>query len=195
MSNNLNKEPLSPIKAKNKAKNNYWRWPIKVFFLAVALSLLFGIIGEHFMSRTNIVWAIIVVFIFMLISVFTDMIGVAVVACNEAPFKEMTAKKIKGAKQGLYIVKNAAKIASLCADVIGDVCGVLSGAAGATILIFIIADSSILAYQTIIASFISALIAGLTIGGKAVIKQYATKNSTKIVLLMGKVFSWFSKSK
>lgn len=190
--NDLKKDNNTNLKAKEITKNNYWRWPIKIFFLAVALSLMFGIISEHFISGANLFFAIFVVVMFISISILTDMIGVAVVACNEQPFKDMISNKVKGARQGLYIVKNA-KIASLCADVIGDVCGVLSGAAGATILVLIVADSSMIAYQTIIAGFISAIIAGFTIGGKAVIKQYATKNSTNIVLFLGRVLSIFSK--
>lgn len=192
MINNQNKKPFSLIKKKLK-NDNYWRWPVKVFFLAVALSLFFGIVSEHFMSNAGVVLAIIVVFILILISVITDMIGVAVVVCDEVPFKEMASKNVRGARQGLYIVKNAPKIASLCADVIGDVCGVLSGAAGATILAFIIADNSLSAYQIIIAGLISATIAGFTIGGKAVFKQYATNNATKVVLFMGKILSLFFK--
>lgn len=146
------------------------------------------------MSEAGIVLAIIVVLLLISISVFTDMIGVAVVACSEAPFKSMMLKKVRGAKQGLFIVKNAAKIASLCADVIGDVCGVLSGAAGATILSFLISNNTLSAYDIIIAAFISAIIAGLTIGGKALTKQYATKNATNIILIIGKFLSLFSKN-
>lgn len=193
MNDKLKKKQSSIVKSQKQKQGNYWRWPVKIFFLAVALSLFFGILSEHFMSNAGIVLAIFVVFVFIFISVITDMIGVAVVACDEKPFVEMSSKKIKGAREGLYIVKNAAKIATLCADVIGDVCGVLSGAAGATILAFIIASNPLSAYEIIIAGLISAIIAGLTIGGKAVFKQYATNNSTKIVLIMGKILSVFFK--
>ncbi|MDD2445265.1 MAG: hypothetical protein PHX09_00370, partial [Clostridia bacterium] len=134
-----------------------------------------------------------IVLILISVSVITDMIGIAVVASNEAPFKSMILKKVRGARQGLFMVQNAAKIASLCADVIGDVCGVLSGAAGVTILSFLISDNSLSAYAILLAAFISAIIAGLTIGGKALIKQYATNNAIKIILIIGKFLSLFSK--
>lgn len=196
MNDNSGKKRFPVIKEREKTKyENYWRWPVKIFFLAVALSLFFGILSEHFMSNAGVVLAIIIVFIFIFISVVTDMIGVAVVACEETPLKELALKRVRGAREGQYIVKNAAKIATLCADVIGDVCGVLSGAAGATILAFIIADNSLSAYQIIIAGLISAMIAGFTIGGKAVLKQYATNNATKIVLIMGKILSVFFKNR
>ena len=119
-----------------KKTSSYWSWPIRVFFLAFTLSLLFGITSEHFMSEAGLFLAIFIVMILIAISILTDMIGVAVVACKEAPFKKMTNENIKGAKYGLYIVENSAKIASLCADVVGDVCGVLSGGSGSDYFIF-----------------------------------------------------------
>ncbi|MDD2227443.1 MAG: hypothetical protein PHH71_02560 [Clostridia bacterium] len=176
-----------------KKKDSYWRWPIRVFFLAFTLSLLFGITSEHFMSGAGLFLAIFIVIILITISILTDMIGVAVVACNKAPFEKMASKNVKGAEYGLYIVKNSAKIASLCADVVGDVCGVLSGAAGATILSFLIYDNSTSACQILIAALVSATIAGVTIGGKAVFKQYATNNAEKIVLVLGKILNVFSR--
>ncbi|MDD2445659.1 MAG: hypothetical protein PHX09_02495, partial [Clostridia bacterium] len=132
LKNNENRSSSVRNKRPKTKKESCWSWPIKVFFLAVALSLLFGTVSEHFMSEAGMVLAVIIVLILISVSVITDMIGIAVVASNEAPFKSMILKKVRGARQGLSMVQNAAKIASLCADVIGDVCGVLSGAAGVT---------------------------------------------------------------
>ncbi len=174
-------------------KDKWWVWPIKIFFLAVALSLSFSILSELVMSSTGIVLAIICIIFFISISVLTDMIGIAVTACDEEPFKAMAARKVKGAKEALTIIKNADKVASLCADVMGDVCGILSGAAGASILVHLIREGSSQAYEIIIASLVSALIAGLTIFGKAIFKRYAMDNSVKIVLRLGKICSVFSR--
>ena len=191
-SNNKNKKKEKNDK-RSKKSNSVWNWTIKVFFLAFALSMFFGILSELFMSGTGIVFAILMVFIFIAIAVATDMVGVAVLACDEAPFKAMASRKVKGAKQGLYLIKNSAKIASLCADVAGDVCGVLSGAGGASVLVYLVNSDTSPAVAIIISSLVSAVIAGLTIGGKALFKQYATKNSTKVILFIGKMFSIFSK--
>ena len=41
----------------------------------------------------------------------------------------MNAQKISGAKEAITIIKNNVRFASLCNDVIGDICGIVSGAA------------------------------------------------------------------
>ena len=180
------------VKVQSK-RDRWWVWPIKIFFLAVALSLSFSILSELVMSNTGFVVAIICIIFFISVSVFTDMIGGAVTACDEEPFKAMASRKVRGAREALGIIKNADKVASLCADVIGDVCGILSGAAGASILVLLIKDGATQAYEIIIASLVSALIAGFTIFGKAIFKRYAMDNCNKIILGLGKFCSIFTK--
>ncbi len=188
------------IKNKKKEKthiieNHWWVWPIKIFFLAMALSLLFSIASELLMSRAGIIISIVCVLFFVSVSVVTDMIGVAVAACTPEPFKAMASRKVRGAKEALFLVKNADRVASLCADVLGDVCGILSGAGGTTILYHIVTDSSSGAFEIVMASVVSAVIAGLTIFGKAIFKKYSMENCTKVILTLGKFLSLFTRNK
>ncbi len=191
--NNDLKKNKQKAKSLNK-KEAFWVWPIKIFFLAVALSLLFSVSSELLMSGAGVVVSIICIIFFISVSVITDMIGVAVTACNPEPFKAMASRKVRGAKESLFLIKNADKVASLCADVVGDVCGILSGAAGTTILYHIITDTSTEAYEIIIASLVSAIIAGLTIFGKAIFKRYSMNNCNKVILTLGKCLSIFSRN-
>ncbi len=45
----------------------------------------------------------------------------------------MAAKKVPGAAECIMLLRHADRVASICNDVIGDICGVVSGAAAATI--------------------------------------------------------------
>ena len=45
-------------------------------------------------------------------------------------YHAMSSKKIKGAKKAVSFKKNADKVSSFCNDVIGDICGIISGSAG-----------------------------------------------------------------
>ena len=45
----------------------------------------------------------------------------------------MASRKVKGASVAVKLKKSADKTSSFCCDVIGDICGVISGAAGTTI--------------------------------------------------------------
>lgn len=196
--NEQNKEGVQPPpkkpKKNKKKKRPYWVWVVFVFFLAIALSLAFGVLSEMFLSGTGVLVAVIIVLVFIVVSIVFDMIGTAVLSCDATPFRAMASRKVRGGKQGLYLIKNSAKIASICADVIGDVCGVLSGAAGASLLLYLVATTATSFTQILLASLVSAIIAGLTIAGKAMLKLYATNNASKIVLLLGKILSVFSRT-
>ena len=196
MKKDISPEGDSKNKTKKKVKlqntkTSIWAWPIKIFFLAVALSLLFSISSDLLMSSAGIILSVVCILFFIGISIITDMIGVAVTACNLAPFKAMASRKVRGAKEAIFLIKNADKVASLCADVIGDVCGILSGAAGTTILHHIVTASSTSAFEIIMASLISAIIAGLTIFGKAISKRYSMDNCNSVILTLGKFLSIF----
>ena len=96
------------------------------------------------------------------------------------PFNAMAARKRRGAKTAVWLVKNAAKVSSVCNDVIGDICGVVSGGISVSITaqlarFYGLADSSFAGL------IIAASVACLTVGGKAIGKDVAMKNGTAIV--------------
>lgn len=178
-------------KDKNKSQNP-WIWPIKILLLAVFLSLTFSIISELTLTHASIILAIFVILVFVGISVLFDAIGLAVASCSIEPFTSMAARKVKGSKQALSLIKNADKVCSIC-DVIGDVCGILSGAGGASIVAkFTLANSGNF-IAILIPSLIAALIAGITIFGKSAFKKYAINHCDAITLNLAKFINCFSK--
>lgn len=187
----MEENPKRKQKVKKQQSNS--RWPLKIFIMAVALSLSFSIISEYVMGSAGMIIAVLIIIIFVAISIITDMIGVAVTACTKEPFMAMCSKKVRGAKEGLMLVRNADKVASLCADVVGDVCGILSGAAGASIVAKITIDFQDANLTVLVASLITALIAGVTIFGKALGKRTAMDNCNSIILRVGKFLSLFTK--
>ena len=174
-----------------KQSNTYW--PLKILIMAIALSLLFSLMSEYVMGSTGVIVAVVIIILFVSIAIVSDMIGVAVTACTKEPFIAMCSKKVRGAKEGLMLVRNADKVASLCADVVGDVCGILSGAAGAAIVTKITAGLQNVNLTILIASFVTAIIAGVTIFGKALGKRKAMDNCNSIILMVGKFLSIFTK--
>ena len=173
-----------------KHKINY-SWIFKIVLLTFGISMLFSFISETTIPNINIFWSIILTLVFILIGVMFDMIGLAVTTANLSSFNSMAAKKVKGAKLALKFIKNADKVSSFCQDVIGDICGIVSGSTGAVISIKIANQlncSSILT-TLIIMSTISAL----TIGGKALGKTFAMNSGTTIVLYVGKIMSFINR--
>ncbi len=193
--NDLKKNDLKNItnKATKKKTQKWWIWPIKILVITLFLSLSFSVLSELLLTNVGIIVSIFIILFLLIIGIITDMIGVATTACQIEPFAAMRSRKVKGAKFAMILVKNAEKVSSICNDVVGDICGILSGAAGASITLKFISENMGDSVKILIAGAVSALIAGLTIFGKAICKKYAIDNCTKIVLGVGKCFSIFNK--
>ena len=119
------------------------------------------------------------------------MIGVAITAQDETPFHSMASKKIKGSTHSVKLLKNSDKLASICNDVIGDVCGVVSGSAG--VLVASTISKKINIDQSLVVLIVTAVIASLTITGKAYGKTIAINKSKEITEKVGKVLNKFQK--
>ncbi len=153
-------------------------WIIIIFFLTVCISALFSFFSSMAMDNASTAVAFLVLLLIVLIGIFFDMVGVAVTAADEKPFHSMAAKKTKGSKEALFLIRNADRVSSICNDVIGDVCGVISGSASAAIVAKVLLTNS---SATVVTLLMSALVAGLTVGGKACGKSIAISGATKIV--------------
>jgi CBS domain containing-hemolysin-like protein len=117
------------------------------------------------------------------------MVGVAATVSRPEPFNAKAAKKIFGAKTALYLAKNGDKVASLMCDIVGDICGTVSGAISAVIAIDLINYYGFSNLWTNL--IIIGLASSLTVGGKAFLKYYGMKNSTRIIFLVGRLLTFF----
>ena len=181
------------MKQNKSKKPKTWIWPVVVLILAISLSLLFSLLSELVLDGSAIWVAVIVILVFIFIAILTDMIGLAVASANLEDFNAMAARKVKGSKQAIALVRNADKVSSVLNDVIGDVCGILSGAAGASIVAKIAIDNGGTFMSILIPSLIAAIIAGLTIAGKAVFKKVAIRHANVITLSFAKFINIFTR--
>ena len=153
------------LKLKEKQKKNR-KWMIQIFFMAFLISVMFSFVSETMIPKLSTIFGVLLILVFILLGIIFDMIGVAVTASDEAPFHSMSARKVKGANIAVLLKKNADKVGSFCNDVIGDICGVVSGSAGA-----IIASSfaqTLHVSPFLMSLLVTGLIAAFTIGGKAI---------------------------
>ena len=156
------------------------KWIITITLLAFVFSVVFSLLSELIIPNTYIFVSVIVVLLVILLGVLFDMIGVAITVAEEKAFNSMASKNIKRANLALKLIKNKDKVSSFCNDVIGDICGIISGSCGATIsaiLIIKLKTNSIIPVL-----IITAIIAALTIGGKAIGKGIAIKTYGTITL-------------
>lgn len=167
------KEPSSPI-----------RWAAVVFCLAVVVSAGLSLTSEFLLSGAGLVLAVCVLLLFILLGVLFDIIGVAVTAADPRPLNSMAAHKERGAKEALRLVKNANRVSSICNDVVGDICGIVSGVTGAVIVTRICQTFG--AASIPVSVGVTALISGLTIGGKALSKTFAIRRGTDVMHWVGR---------
>ena len=171
---------MSKNSKSKEPEHSKMKWFIQVFITTFILSICFSYISTYGVSNLNLMSSIIILIAVIGVGILFDIIGVAVTVAKEEEFHAKATKKVNGAKTSLQLIKNASKVANICADVIGDVCGVLSGAVSAMIAAKLAENIG-----TDLQFVVSAIVASLTVGGKALGKEIANKNSTPIVHFVG----------
>lgn len=179
-------DPASSRKQKQKTAI----WVLTIFFVTIVISGIISLISEEVLAGSGLVLAFVILFIIVLLGILFDIIGVAVTSADEAPFHAMAARKVPGAKEAIRLLRKADKVSSICNDVIGDICGVVSGSAAATIAAQLLQTFEF-SWERLASLLMSAMIAGITVGGKALGKAFAVNSSTDIVHAVGKVIGWF----
>lgn len=184
MNKREDEKPLSKYNLK-------WVFLISIwtFFMAIAIS----IITENLVNNLDILAAFIVLIMIILIGIIFDIIGIAVTTADEKPFHSMAANKIGEARYAIKLVRNAGQVSNFCNDVIGDISGILSGAAGTTI-IFKLIDRYPFINSTIFTIVFTSLIASFTVGGKAFGKSIALLYHEKIIYSISKMLNFLFKN-
>lgn len=175
-------DPASSRKERNKTI----RWVVTIFFATMLISGLFSFASGEIMASSTVAVAFLILLAIVLIGIMFDIIGVAVTSADEKPFHSMAARKVPGAQEAIRLLRNAERVSSICNDVIGDICGVVSGSASAAIASQVLQSFSF-AWPQLVTLAMSALVAGLTVGGKAIGKSIAIGSCTEIVQTVGKV--------
>ena len=178
-----------PSRSKNKKSEfSRYRWALSAFLMAVGMSALLSFASEAILSQAGLLLALLILTFFIVLGIVFDIIGVAVTAADPKPFHSMAAHKEKGAKEALSLLRNADRVSSVCNDVVGDICG-------ATSAVIVARLQSGLSVQSVwISVGVTALVSGLTIGGKAIGKPFAMNQSKQVVYLAGRFLHLFHRA-
>ena len=187
------KNLIEQTKMKEKINKNKteWNWIFKVVLISFTLSIVMSYVSTTTIPNINIIAGTVVTLLFIGLGILFDIIGVAVTSADEKVFNSMSARKIKGASLAVKMKKSAPKVSSLCCDIVGDTCGIISGTATATIATNL---SKITNINILLVTLLSsAIAASLTIGGKAIGKSFAMNKSNIILYEFAKIISIFAK--
>lgn len=167
-----------------------WGWILFIFVITMVISAAMSFISSRLLGNAGMAVSFLILICIVAIGIVFDIIGVAVTACPEAPFHAMASRKVAEAPDALKLLRNANRVSSFCNDVIGDICGVISGSAAATIAARVLAMHPGMR-EIVLTLAMSALAAGLTVGGKACGKSFAIDSSTSVVRTAAMVLHFF----
>ena len=186
-------KPAKKNRKSGRSKNPVnWIWALKVAVISIIISVLMTLLSSEVLEKLNLTAAFIILVIFILINIFFDIVAIAITTADIKPFSSMSARRLKVGSMGVYLINNAEKMNNICADVIGDIAGVVSGATGTAIIVKLFTDQNSEFFANLL---ITSLIAGLTVGGKALGKSLGMNYSYNIVYGAAKVLSVFSRRK
>jgi len=183
------------IKSDNlAARGSNRKWIVNIFIWTFALSIVIGVGVSLVTNILNVWFALALLSIVIFIGIAFDIIGIAFMTADEAPFHALAAKKLRSARVAILLIRNAEKVSNFCNDVIGDIFGIISGAIIAVIIgQFIFDRAAEVKYASEI--IFTGIVASVMVGGKAMGKTIAVKNCNHIVYLASKIMSVFVSDK
>ncbi|MDO5806085.1 MAG: hypothetical protein Q4Q51_07100 [Eubacteriales bacterium] len=181
-------KPKKKTKQKQNGNAVNVRWIATISITSFLLSVLMSYTSNRALESVGNIIAFVILLVFISIGILFDIIGVASTVATEKRFHSMAARRVNGAKQAIWIVRNAEKVGSFCNDVVGDISGIISGATSAVIITRLTQDGTDVR-SVILSLVITGCVSSLTIGGKAIGKTFAISHSEDIVFLTGRVLS------
>ncbi len=185
---------VSPAFQKEKKGDNKdrskWRWVRKIIIWTLIISFLLSLFSSTTLSTIDEWAAAVLLLIIIFIGIIFDIIGTAVTAASEPPFRAMASRKEPSAKYAIMLIENAEKVSNFCNDVIGDIAGIISGATAAVLTSAFFNGGTI--KDTMFATFLTACVAATTVGGKAMGKSLAIKSANNIIYKVAKILNYFA---
>ncbi len=168
-------------------------WILTTVLLTFFLSVTMSVLTSTLLGDVAIGVAFLILLAIVFLGIIFDILGIAVTTASEAPFHAMASNRVPGAREAIRLIRNAEKVSNFCNDVIGDICGIVSGATGSFIATQLILNFS---FNSLLTSLIvTALISSITVGGKAFGKTLAINQCNQFVFYIGKLLALFRPKK
>ncbi|MDF9407470.1 MAG: hypothetical protein A4E52_00213 [Pelotomaculum sp. PtaB.Bin013] len=163
-----------------------------IFVVAIGsfiLAVIFTLLSETFASKfNNLLLSFVFLAVIITINILADLVGTAVTAASHTPFNAKAAKRVKGAPQGLQLIKNADRVANIANDIIGDITTTVSGALGISIVVQIMRVGPQFD-QFWLNVLLTALISVFIVTGKAVGKKLSLSHPDEIIFFVGTILA------
>lgn len=155
-------------------------------FWTLIVSAAIGWVSNQTLSVVDLVPSIFILFAIVGIGILFDVIGVAATAADEAPFHAMSVDRVPGGPQAAWMARHADRVATFSNDFVGDIAGTLSGAIGTTIVYQVLRLRPTWP-EAVTVTLMLALVAAITVGGKAAGKAFAVRHAYEILSVAGRM--------
>ncbi len=190
------KKTIKIKKGNQGSRKTSYKWVVTILIWTFFLSCGMQMIQAGLMNKVTISVAFLILLAFIFIGIIFDIIGVSVTAASEVPFHSLASRKVRGAKEAIWLIRNADKVGNFCNDVIGDICGIITGSAATTVVTMMVAYfAQLKTHSVLLAVVMAGLVAALTVGGKAFGKGIAMSNCNQVIFSVGKIISIFTINK
>lgn len=142
-------------------------------------------------DRAPLYLAIPILLLIVAVGIAFDILGVAVTAAEEEPFHALASKRQPGARQAIWLIRNADRVSNFCNDIVGDVAGTIGGAVAAAIAVQLVTALRLHEVADVVNMLTIGAVAGLTVGGKAWGKGFALRESGTVVRQASRLMQWF----
>lgn len=166
----------------------------KVSAWTLVLAVVIGFVAQFLLNTLySLPVSFMVLIGVILLGIIFDLIGTAAAAADIAPLNAKAARRVPGARRGVYLVQHAEQVSNFCNDVVGDISGIVSGTVAALIVIRLAAAWPLPRAELYTGILLTALVAALTVGGKAWGKNIAINRSTEVIMLVGVILTRLEK--
>ena len=166
-----------------------FKWAGKMLASTFVISILLSLASAYSMEGLGFVAAIIILAIMIITGIIFDIAGLAVATADEAVFHSMSARRVKGGRESVWLIRNASRVSNFCNDVIGDIVGIISGTT--TAIIATRFNVGLSTSEAVFQTILTGLVAGLTVCGKALGKGIAISECNQITFLIGRILCFF----
>lgn len=174
----------------NDKKRRKTRWMLVTVIWTLFLAIIFGFITQYLLSELkSLPVSFLILLIVVVIGIIFDLVGTAAAAAKIAPLNAKATRRVMGARKAVYLVKNAEQVANFCNDVVGDISGIISGTIAALIVYRLVSYFPTQMAEFYLGILLTAVVAAITVGGKAWGKSIAIKYATEVLLLTGLIIT------
>lgn len=122
----------------------------------------------------------------VVLGAISDAVGLASARAKEESLLAMGSRRVTGAREAVWFVRNASRVSSVFSDLMGDVAATLSGALAVAMALRMRGRFPDVGWAYL-ASGAVGVASFLSVGGKALFKPVALKYAETIILLLGKM--------